>query len=739
MYGYLRDTTLASAFIATITRFSTTIRSEFQVHQFVSLTHRDREALSKHFLRRIFLPTSNSKPRVGFACVPITFLPLSLCLLASPWRISHAQENSNGDWPTYGGGLAAQHYSKRTQIDRSNVQNLAVAWSFHTGALRTSGSTNQRSSFEANPVLWNGILYLDTPYNEVFALDATSGREIWRFDPHVSHNTPFGIVASRGVALWHGAIRGGANCESDRVIVATLDRRLLELDAINGSICRGFGHDGAVDLAESLHLTDTRWYSFTSPITVVGDVVAVGSSVGDNQLVEAPSGMIRGFDAQTGKLLWNFEPLPWAQIAKQRSGSGGAWSVISADPEMGMLFVPTGSPSVDFYGANRPGDNKDANSVIALDVQTGRRIWGFQVVHHDLWDFDVAAEPLLFTFREKTPAVAVTTKMGMIFVLDRRTGIPLYPVEERAVPRSDIPGEQTSTTQPFSSLPAMVPMTINVAEIQGRDASETAFCRKRIASLVYKGAYTPVGLRNTLLFPGSTGGVNWGSAALDPSTGILYANVNQLAYEVRLVPRTQDPRNFWSVARSLLQESVDFWRNLLRPNTFTGPPHTDGLYPPDSGGYELSEQAGTPYRIYRAPILSPSGLPCTPQPWGALIAVDLNQGKKRWTTPLGTMVTNQLTGAVTVGGPIVTAGGLIFTGGGVEPLLRAYDAKTGQELWRGALPAAAQSTPMTYQINGKQYVVVTAGGHGSLALTLGDAVVAFALPPNRINGGNQVR
>ncbi len=650
----------------------------------------------------------------------------ALMLICSCWSVHAVAEEqpSDQDWPAYGGDLAAQHFSGRTQINKSNVRRLAVTWTFHTGALQIPGSTNQRSNFEANPILWNAALYFDTPYNEVFALDAVTGKQLWSMDPKVSHSAPFDIVASRGVALWHGPQRGSGGCKSDRVFVATLDHRLIAMDGRDGMLCSDFGTGGVVDLADGLHLADTRWFSFTSPPTVVGDVVAIGSSIGDNQLVEAPPGVVRGFDARSGKLLWSFEPLPWAKAAKQRSGSGGAWSVMSADPQLGLLFVPTGSPSVDFYGVNRPGDNRDANSVVALDFRTGRRIWGFQVVHHDLWDLDIASEPLLFTFRGSIPAIAITTKMGMTFVLDRRTGAPLYPVEEQPVPRSEIEGEDASPTQPFSSLPLMAPMTIDEAQISGRDATETHECRDRMASLADKGPYTPVGLKPTLLYPGSLGGVNWGSAALDPSTAILYANVNRMAYEVRLIPRDE---NTHLGIKNVLQEAWQYWHDLLSPAAPPTPVVSSAYKPPDAGGTELSAQAGTPYKIFRAAVLSRTGLPCTPGPWGALVALDLNKGTKLWTTPLGTLLPGRVTGAVTVGGPIVTASGLIFTGGGIEPLLRAFDGSTGRELWQGELPAAAQSTPMTYQINGRQFIVVIAGGHGSLAPHLSDAVVAFAL------------
>jgi quinoprotein glucose dehydrogenase len=639
---------------------------------------------------------------------------------------SRGQSAADGDWPTYGGGLAAQHYSVRAQINRDNVHDLAVAWTFHTGALRKPGATNKRSNFEANPILWHGMLYLDTPYNEVFALDATSGRMVWSYDPGVDHNTQFGIVSARGVALWHAAAPSVSDCASNRVFVATLDRRLIAMDATTGAPCHHFGRDGTVDLAASLHLLDTRWYSFTSPPTVVGDVVVLGSSVADNQLVAAPSGVIRGFDARSGELLWSFEPLQQQEDGRQHSGSGGAWSVISADPLLGLVFVPTGSPSVDFYGANRPGDDRDANSVVALEAKTGHRVWGYQVVHHDLWDLDVASEPLLFTFRDTTPAVAVTTKMGMTFVLDRRTGQPLYPVIERPVPKSDLPEESASRTQPFSSLPLMAPMTIDRSQFGELDDEDKRFCLGRLAALVDRGPYTPVGLKPTLLYPGSTGGVNWGSAAFDPSTGVLYANVNQMAYETRLVPRDPPKPSVTSTLLGWLGEAQDYWSELLFPKALGPPPAT--LLPPDSIGYELSMQAGTPYKIFRAPLLTAAGLPCTPGPWSSIVALDLNRGKILWRTPLGTLVPGRATGAVTVSGPIVTAGGLLFTGGGNEPVLRAFDVATGREIWRGALPVAAQSTPMTYEIDGRQFVVIAAGGHMSVAPTLGDSVVAFALP-----------
>jgi quinoprotein glucose dehydrogenase len=308
------------------------------------------------------------------------------------------------------------------------------------------------------------------------------------------------------VALWNG-----------RVFLGTLDARLLALDAKTGKPCADFGNNGSIDLSRGVHFQGIGFYGMTSPPTVVGNVVVVGSTVGDNQQVDIESGVVRGYDAISGKLLWTWEPLPWAENQKIRTGAGNVWGVISADPVLGLVYLPTGSAAPDIYGGMRPGDNRDANSIVALDAATGTKVWAFQVVHHDVWDYDIPSEPILFTWRG-IPAIAVTTKMGMIFLFDRRTGQPLIPVEERPVPQSDVPGERTSPTQPFQNIPPLAPL------VMGDSSSEV--CRRQIANLRYEGIYTPPSLKGTLNYPGPTGGVNWGGAAIDPNTGILYANTN---------------------------------------------------------------------------------------------------------------------------------------------------------------------------------------------------------------------
>ena len=626
-------------------------------------------------------------------------------------------------WATYGGNLAGQHYSPDRQINKSNVQKLKTAWTFNTGPVKISEIASRLASLEANPVFWRDTLYFSTPFDQVFAINGATGKALWSFDSHVDRNTIVSIVTSRGVALWHNSKRRrkSAPCD-DRVFLATLDARLLAMDARSGKPCEGFGSHGSVDLAASLHLQSRNWYEFTSPPTVVKDVVILGSSIADNQAVEMASGAVRGFDARSGKLLWSWEPLPWAQNQHPRTGAGNAWSVISADPQNGLVYVPTGSPSPDFYGVYRPGDDRDADSVVALEADTGKRVWGFQTVHHDLWDYDVAAEPVLFQFRNRIPAVAITTKTGMVFVLNRLTGEPLYPVYERPVPQSHVPGEKTSPTQPFSSLPTLSPLNFTADQVFGDNEKNRKFCHDRVAALANQGIFTPISTHSTLQYPGSIGGVNWGSPAVDPETGILYVNVNRMAYEVRLVPRPDRS----SLVAAHLRNLWNRWMPSRTPDWIK--PNEERLSAPDGAGQELNAQAGTPYLLFVAPLTSPDDLPCTPQPWGQMEAVDLNTGKKLWAQPLGTMIPGQHTGSISAGGPIVTAGDLIFSAATVEPVLRAFDPQNGEELWHGSLPSPAHATPMTYKIGTRQYVVICSGGKPMAGGRTGDSVVAFALP-----------
>ena len=666
-------------------------------------------------------------------------------------------------WPTYGGDAGGLRYSKSRQITRGNLGQLRAVWTFHTHAVDSDAARAELPSFETTPVLSGDTLYLTSPFDVVFALDARTGVERWSFDPKLGRLTAGGLVTSRSVALWPLGVVDDPKAPacSFRVFLGTLDGRLLALDAATGRVCAGFGVNGSVDMRQGVHFQNVGLYGMTSPPTVVGNVVVVGSTVGDNQQVDIESGLVRGYDAVTGKLIWSWEPLPWAEKQKVRTGAGNVWSVISADPALGLIYLPTGSAAPDYYGGMRPGDDRDANSVVALDATTGRKVWAFQVVHHDLWDYDIASEPVLFTWRGGTPAVAVTTKMGMIFLLDRRSGQPLVPVEERPVPQSDVPGEQTSLTQPFQNIPPLAPLVMTMGDSSGyqRSPADAEACRKQLAALRYEGIYTPPSLRGSVSFPGNLGGVNWGGAAIDPNTGILYADTNRAAYTARLVPRYGVEMTLRSVGNALLREIQRTWgglivlayliesilRRRLRPGWapvivvivgigFIGSAYIDvSRRPPsvvpvvDHFGYELSPQRKSPYLIERYPVVDSRGFSCSPAPWGGITAVNLNTLTKIWEKPLGTMIPDQRTGIRNFGGPIVTASGLVITAGAEDLWLRVFDSATGEELQKIPLPVPAVATPMTYTLDGRQYVVLATGGHGDGSVPLGDSLIAFSV------------
>jgi quinoprotein glucose dehydrogenase len=613
-------------------------------------------------------------------------------------QVATAQSAPDSGWPNYGNDAGGTRYSAARQIDRTNVAQLQVAWTFRTGAMLQQTEMIRKAAFEATPILVENKLFLSTPYNHVIALNPHGGQKLWEYDPQVDLSHDYSEVSSRGVSAWHDPkAKPGQPCRL-RIFIGTLDGRLIALDGETGKPCLKFGEKGEVNLARDA-ATATEYsggYQVTSAPAIAKDLVITGSSIADNWKVDTGRGIVRAFDARTGQLRWTWNPAPWAEQTEPRTGAANAWSTLSVDPKEDLVFIPTGSAAPDYYGGIRKGDDRWANSVVALRASSGKFVWGFQVVHHDLWDYDVASQPTLFTWKDGTPAIVINTKMGHVFVLNRLTGVPLLPVEERPVPQSDIPGEQSWATQPFSTI-SLVPERISPSDAWGPTPEDVSWCKAKIASLRWDGVFTPPTLQGTLVFPGNVGGVNWGSAAYDPSRHIMVANTNRLIAWVRMIPRDQFKEE----------------NKQQQDNRIYG---------------EFGEQKGAPYGIYRSFMFSPSKLPCNAPPWGTTEAVDLFTGKQVWDVPLGTMVAGQQTGSLNLGGPMITAGGLVFTSAAMDLYLRAFDIESGKELWKYQLPAGGQATPMTYTWKGKQYIVIAAGGHGKLRTKQGDYVLAFALP-----------
>jgi quinoprotein glucose dehydrogenase len=641
--------------------------------------------------------------RISLSCV----LGFSFAIFALT-RTSPAA-SPDADWPCYGNDPGGMRYAPLTQINRENVSQLKVAWVFHTGDISDGSGGKNRSGFETTPILVEGTLYLTTPFNRVIALAAETGTQRWAYDPKIDRTWDYGDgLISRGVATW--VDKASRSKGGRRIFEATLDARLIAVDAATGIPCSNFGRNGEVSLRDVPRYR-RGVYHMTSPPAVVDDLVIVGSAINDNSRVDLPSGVVRAFDAVTGALRWSWEPLVDRQSSssksgpiKWRTGAANAWSIMAIDPERHLVFVPTGSASPDYYGGLRPGDNKWANSIVALHAKTGKLAWGFQLVHHDLWDYDTASPPLLASIErdsKQIPVVIQGNKTGFLYVLHRETGAPVFPVEERPVPGSDVPGELASPTQPFPvAPPPLVPQTLAPANAWAVDAAQLEACRKRLGPLRHEGIFTPPSLQGTLVMPGNLGGMNWSGYAFDPAHSLLFVNVNNLAAKVRLIPR------------------ADF---------------DDPKKRTESGEYAV--QAGTPYGVLRNFLQAPSNLPCCPPPWGLLTAVDLAQGTIQWQVPLGSMQdfgkgqSSVPPGSLSLGGPIVTAGGLVFIAGTFDPFIRAFDTQTGKELWKASLPASGAATPMTYSSQGKQFLVIAAGGHAKVREgAQSDSLIAFGLP-----------
>lgn len=539
------------------------------------------------------------------------------------------------------------------EITAGNLQRLKPAWTFQTNATAPDKRTASIAAFEATPQLAGDTLYVITPFNQVIALDPAAGTERWRYDPKIAPNRNYSEASARGVTVANGKLYFGS-----------LDARLIALDAATGHELWQTALDPAI--------IDGN-YQVTSPPVVANDTVIVGSAIGDNSRSDLPRGVVRAFNASTGKLKWTWDPTP-----PGNTGAANAWAPMSADSQRDLVFIPTGSASPDFFGGLRPGANNHANSVVALRISTGKLEWSFQVVHHDLWDYDVASRPELVDFNGK-PAVAVLTKVGHYFLLDRLTGKPLLPVEERPVPISDIDGEAASPTQPFPTSGAFT---------QQKFTPRPGWCADQLAKLRYGGLFTPPSLGGTLVFPGNVGGANWGSGSYDRERGLLYVAANRLATAVRLIPRAAYDSN------NRHGETGERW------------------------GQEYAAQKGTPYGMARRTFLDPEGRPCNQEPWGAIAAIEVATGKLRWEAPI----------LPSLGGPLAL-NDLVFFGGTIfETKLRAFSATDGRKLWETDLPYSAHSVPGTYVWKNKRYLVISAGGHGKVdGSKLGGAVIAYTV------------
>ena len=629
--------------------------------------------------------------------------------VAEPIQKGRAQDSSA--WSYYGGDAGGSRYANAASITADNVRTLSIAWEYHTGDESRPEALRRRSASEGTPILVEDSLVFCTPFNEIIALDPGSGAEKWRYDAAINlEQYPANQFVCRGVAYWSDKKEANGVCGA-RIFMGTNDGRLVAVDANTGARCRSFGADGAASIDPGMDLIWPGEFQITSPPVVLGDTVVVGSAISDNARVVAPSGAVRAYDARTGALKWTFDPIPrradapnaadWKGASPPQEGHANVWAPMAVDEARGLIFLPTSSPSPDFFGGLRPGDNRYANSVVALDGETGDVAWAFQTVHHDVWDYDLPAQPGLYTLwidGEARDVVAQVTKTGQVFVLDRDTGEPVLPVEETPVPQGGAPGETLSPTQPMPELPPIVPNRVAPEDAFGLTWFDRRACRKALSDLRADGMYTPPSVQGTLVYPANLGGANWGGAAYDERRNLLVVNMSNIAHLVRLIPA----------------EEIEAVREVFHDA-------------------EVSPQAGAPFGMKRDTFLSPLGLPCTPPPWGVIAGVDLAAGEIVWRKRFGT--TQDIASGVpmplgtpNVGGPAVTAGGLIFLGAAMDNYLRAFDVETGEELWKGRLPAGGQATPMSYEWRGRQYVVIYAGGHARMNTTLGDSIVAFALP-----------
>jgi quinoprotein glucose dehydrogenase len=645
------------------------------------------------------------------------------------------------DWTAYGRSWRGDRWSPIDQITPANAGKLEKVWEFHTGDLQRPGDPDE-FTYEVTPLKVGGLVYLCSPHDIVFALDAETGREVWRYNPNIRDSKQMQHLTCRGVS-YHSAAQPGAerspggDCP-DRIILGTNDARLIALDAHSGRPCPGFGQNGQVNVWPGAPGYQHGWWQMTSPPVIVRNLAVFGGAVYDNKSNFMPSGVIRAYDVVTGKPAWAFDPGNPGDTTPKPAGAGryvpsspNSWTVSAADEQLGLVYVPLGMAAVDQWGGRRTAATERlATSILALDATTGRMRWAYQTVHHDLWDMDIPAQPVLVDLnlpgRGRVPVLIQSTKTGNLFVLDRRTGKPVFPVTERPVPTNAAPGDHAAPTQPFSSVSLMPTDRVTGADMWGATMFDQLACRIKFARLRYDGPFTPPSLQGSLVFPGNFGVMDWGGIAVDPVRMIAFAHPNYMAFVDRLIPSPPTSQRYDPSAGP--KES---------PGTLQGPASGSDLRSSDVSGF--NPNYGAPFAVALNAFLSPVGLPCQSPPWGYVAGIDLVTGKTVWRHRNGT--TRDETpvplpfklGVPSLGGPIVTAGGVAFVGSALDYYLRAYDVTTGDVLWRGRLPAGGQATPMSYWSNAshRQFVVIAAGGHATLGTRQGDSIVAFALPRSK--------
>jgi quinoprotein glucose dehydrogenase len=648
-------------------------------------------------------------------------------------RVAYTDDSAaTDDWRYYGRTAAGQRYAPQQQISPRNVKSLREAWRFRTGDTMRKGEdkAGREFNFEATPIKVADRLYLCTPHRQIIAIDATTGKQVWRFDP-ATDTSANEYLACRGVAYYQSPAMQGP-CAS-RIISATADARMVALDAQDGKPCADFGNNGFVSLTDHMGRVPAGFHFITSQPLVMEDKVVLGGWIYDNQARGEPSGVVRAYDPVSGKLAWAWDlgrAAPTAPLAPGETytrGTPNAWGTYTADPKLGLIYLPLGNATPDYFGGmRRPFDERYSSSIVALDIKTGRERWHFQTVHHDVWDYDLPIGPTLVDLPQGSgtvPALIQTTKGGQLFVLNRETGVPLTPIVERPVPtQGGLRGDRLSGTQPFvEGFPSLAPTRLSEKQAWGALPFDQLMCRVQFRKARYDGQYTPPSPGLTLAYPAFDGIVDWYGATVDPVHDVLIANTSYMPFTMEAV----------TTAEALKKKMISPWTGWTDPGPY-----------PKPKDFSIGPQYGTPYVVTVKPWLGALEAPCIAPPWGELVALDLRGRKILWRRPVGTTRDMNIfgihtnlplpTGMFTMGGNIVTGSGLVFMGATADDYIRAFDESNGNELWRARLPAGGQATPMTYVgADGRQYVVISAGGHGGLRTRQGDWIVAYALPKTR--------